>query len=159
MYIAILYESLTGHVKAMAEGVAEGVRAAGVEAKLIPVAEATLEDVKNAAGCIMGSYTSYGILAGRLKSFLDRTVEIHGKLEGKVGGAFASSGGVGGGTETTVISILQTMLVHGMVIQGNVISPHFGPVAMDEKPDEQKTLEACRYLGQRVATLAKKLNP
>ncbi len=159
MYIAIVYESLTGHVTAMAEGVAEGVRAAGVEAKVIPVAQATLEDVENAAGCIMGSYTSYGILAGRLKSFLDKTFKIHGRLEGKVGGAFASSGGVGGGNETTVISILQAMLVHGMVIQGQANSPHFGPVAIDERPDEPKTLAACRALGQRVAQLAKKLNP
>jgi NAD(P)H dehydrogenase (quinone) len=115
----------------------------------------TQNDLLNAAGIIVGSYTSYGIVAGGTKEFFDKTVKIHRKLQGKVGGAFASSGELGGGNEATVLSILQMLLVHGMIIPGDSNAPHFGAIAI-RKPDEQN-LKACRELGKRVADLAKAL--
>lgn len=154
-YIAIVYESRSGHTKALAEAVGEGVKAAGLEAKLIPVEKAVPQDLLDAAGIIAGSYTSYGIIGGGLKKFFDDTIVLHGQLEGKIGGAFASSGGLGGGNESTVLSILQILLVHGLIIPGNSRSPHYGAVAIGS-PDS-KALDAARDLGSRVAGLAKKL--
>jgi NAD(P)H dehydrogenase (quinone) len=153
--ILILYESRTGHVKEMAAAVAEGVRGAGMEARPTPVEDAKSKDLLDADGIIVGSYTSYGVAAGGVKTLLDETYGIHGQLAGKPGGAFASCAGPGGGCETTVLSILQMLLVHGMVIQGDPADFHFGAVAIG-KPDG-RSLEACRKLGRRVAELAKAL--
>jgi NAD(P)H dehydrogenase (quinone) len=152
-HILIVYESRTGHVKQMAELVAEGVRGAGMDVRLLPVEEAKPQDLLDAAGIVVGSYTSYGVAAGGVKTFLDKTYGIHGKLNGKAGGAFASCAGLGGGCETTVLSILQMLLVHGMIVQGDPAEFHFGAVAIG-KPDG-RSLEACRKLGKRVAELAK----
>jgi len=107
-------------------------------------------------GIIAGSPTYYGILAGELKSFFDSSVKFHGKLEGKVGGAFSSGGIAGGGCETAVLTILQMMLVHGMVIPGFSKAGHYGPVAMGD-PDK-RALSECRAMGEKVALLAQKLH-
>jgi NAD(P)H dehydrogenase (quinone) len=154
--IAIVYESLSGNTKTLAEGVAEGVRAAGSEPDLLDVENVGQEELLAADGIIVGSYTSYGVVAGGIKTFFDRTASIHGKLAGKVGGAFASAGGFGGGAETTVLSILQILLVHGLIVPGDSTSPHFGAVAV-EKPDVD-SIEGARRLGRRVSELAAKLN-
>jgi NAD(P)H dehydrogenase (quinone) len=86
---------------------------------------------------------------------IDESVKYHGKLNGKVGGAFSTSANVGGGNETTILSILQAMLIHGMIIQGNPNFDHYGPVAIEEPTD--KDLEKCRFLGKRIVQLGKKL--
>ena len=155
-YILVTYESQTGHVKQMAEAVSEGVKNSGVDVNLKAVEEVSMDDMLDAAGIIVGTYTSYGIVAGKTKDLFDRSAKIHGRLKGKVGGAFASSGKLGGGNETTVLSIIQMLLVHGMIVQGDSTSPHFGAVAIG-KPDAQ-SLEGCRSLGKRVAYLLKILN-
>jgi NAD(P)H dehydrogenase (quinone) len=154
-HILIVYESRTGHVKEMAEAVGEGVRGAGMDARVLPVEDADAKNLVEAAGIVVGSYTSYGVAAGGVKTFLDGTYGIHGKLNGKPGGAFASCAALGGGCETTVLAILQMLLVHGMILQGDPGEFHFGPVALG-KPD-RRSLEACRTLGRRVAELAKTL--
>jgi NAD(P)H dehydrogenase (quinone) len=94
-------------------------------------------------------------MSAKLKALIDESVEIHGKLEGKVGAAFTSSGGTATGAETTLISILQAMLVHGMIIQGRANDKHYGAAAVESPSKED--LENCRELGKRVANLAKKL--
>ena len=58
--IAIVCDSKTGNVKALAEAVAEGVRTAGQYSRLFSVVEARPEDLLDADGIIAGSYTSYG---------------------------------------------------------------------------------------------------
>jgi len=40
------------------------------------------------------------------------------KLEGKPGAAFTTAGSTATGAETTLLSILTAMLIHGMVVQG-----------------------------------------
>jgi NAD(P)H dehydrogenase (quinone) len=155
-YVLVSYESKTGNTKQMAEAVSDGVKSAGVDVKLKAVEDVSIDDMLNAAGIIVGTYTSYGIVAGKTKDLFDRSVKIHGKLKGKVGGAFASSGKLGGGNEATVLSILQMLLVHGMIVQGDSSSPHFGAVAIS-KPDAH-SLEGCVSLGIRVAQLVKALN-
>jgi len=139
----------------MAEAVAEGAKNAGAEVTLSDVKECDPGQLLDYDGIIAGSPTYYGILAGEMKDFFDRSVKYHGKLEGKVGGAFASAMAPGGGNETTIISILQMMLVHGMVVQGKTRKNHYGAVAINAPDEEEK--EECRQVGTRVATLAEKL--
>jgi len=63
---------------------------------------------------------------------------------------------LGGGNESTVLSILQMLLVHGMIIQGNSGSPHFGAIAVGN-PDNE-SLKACENLGSMVGNLVKKIH-
>ncbi|HAP31905.1 MAG TPA: flavodoxin [Firmicutes bacterium] len=153
--ILILYYSRTGNTRQMAEAVAEGARQAGAETTVCAVEQCALEQLLEHDGIIAGSPTYYGIVAGAFKNFFDHSVKYHGKLEGKVGGAFASSGVFGGGSETTALSILQMMLVHGMIVQGRPSGSHYGVVAV-QAPDERARQE-CRQLGERVTQLAAKL--
>jgi NAD(P)H dehydrogenase (quinone) len=94
-------------------------------------------------------------MSAKLKALIDESVKIHGKLEGKVGAAFTSSGGTATGAETTLLSILNAMLIHGMIVQGRANEKHYGAAAAGAP--NQKDLEQCRTLGKRVASLATKL--
>ena len=78
-------------------------------------------------------------------------------MENKVGAAFATGGHHTGGKETTIMSILQCMLIYGMIIVGDPMSAtgHYG-VACLGKPD-QNALEDAFKLGARVAELCGKI--
>ena len=142
----------------MALLVAEGVKeATGVDALVKKVDETTNEDLLKADGIIVGSPTYYGQMSSKVKAMFDESVKIHGKLGGKVGAAFTSSGGIASGAETTIISILEAMLIHGMVIQGRSHAEHYGAAAVG-KPKEREE-ERCRELGKMVAGLVLKLKP
>jgi NAD(P)H dehydrogenase (quinone) len=156
MRVLVTYYSKTGNTERMARAIAEGAKEVkGVTATLKRVEETSLEDLVESDVIIVGSPTYYGLMAASVKRLLDESVKIHGKLEGKVGGAFTSSGGSATGAETTIMSILQALLVHGMIIQGDAEDKHYG-VACVGKPDEED-LELCRRMGRRLAELASRL--
>lgn len=151
----IVYFSKSGHTQKMAEAIAEGLSAAGVSVTATDVSKARLEDLPDADALIIGSPTYYGTMAAEMKAFIDASVKYHGKLTGKIGGAFSSSGMLGGGNETTVMSLLEALLIHGMVVVGNAKIAHYGPVAVGA-PD-QHALDECTTYGRRLGELALKL--
>jgi NAD(P)H dehydrogenase (quinone) len=154
--VLVVYDSRTGNTEKMAFAVAEGARqVSGVEVTVKKVEQASLEDLLEADGIIIGSPTYYGQMSAKIKTLIDESVKIHRKLEGKIGAAFTSSGGTSTGAETTLLSILQAMLIHGMIIQGRADDKHYGAAAL-ESPSK-KELEYCRELGKRVAKLTLKL--
>ena len=154
--ILVVYDSKTGNTGKMAFAVAEGAKQVkGVKAKIKKVDQTSLQDLLNADGIIMGSPTYYGQMSAKLKALIDESVEIHGKLEGKVGAAFTSSGGTATGAETTLLSILQAMLVHGIIVQGRSDDKHYGAAAVGAP--SKKELEYCKEFGKRVTSLAVKL--
>ena len=158
MNVLIVYDSRTGNTEKMAFAVAEGAKQNQEVEVILKKADRTdLEDLLKADAIIMGSPTYYGQMSAKLKTLIDESVKIHGKLEGKIGAAFTNSGGTASGAETTLLSILQTMLVHGMIIQGRSGDKHYGAAAVGS-PNE-KELESCRALGKRVANLTVKLKP
>ncbi len=158
MDILVLYYSKTGHTKKMAEFVAEGVReVSGANPVLKTTQEVTKDDFLNSAGIIAGSPTYFGILAADLKRVFDEFVGVRKQMENKVGAAFTSSGFWAGGNETTIISIIQCLLIYGMIIVGDPMSAsgHYGAAAI-AAPDE-KAADCAKQLGKRVAELCLKL--
>ncbi len=154
--ILIVYDSRTGNTEKMAFAVAEGVKEMnGSTAIVKKVDETKLDDLLKADGIIIGSPTYYGQMSSKVKELFDESVKIHGKLTGKVGAAFTSAGGTATGAETSILSILQAMLVHGMIIQGRADNKHYG-VACVNAPDEG-AVKLCRELGKRTAGLVAKL--
>ncbi len=152
----VIYYSRTGNTKKMAGSIAEGINKEGVEATVKDIKDADVGELLKYEAIIIGSPTYYGSMAAQIKRLLDDSVKFHGKLDGKIGAAFASSGNIGGGNETTILDILNAMLIHGMIIQGDPQGGHYGPVAIGS-PDSRTTKE-CIRLGQRLAKLIKKLS-
>ncbi len=157
MEVLVVYDSRTGNTELMAKHVADGVTGAGVDVILKPVDDVSIDMLPRVEGVILGSPVYYGLPTGKIKGWIDESVKYHGKLTHLVGGAFCSAGGTHTGAETTIIALLETLLVHGMIIQGNPHGSHYGVASMGA-PDE-KDVESCRKLGERVAYLVKKLNP
>lgn len=153
--LLVVYYTRTGNTKAMAEFVAAGAEKEGAEVTLKDVETLGPDALLEHDAVIAGSPTYYGGMAGKLKEFFDSSVAHHGKLAGKIGGAFSSSANIGGGNETTVLDILHVMLIHGMIVQGTAEGDHYGPVSIDS-PDERASRQ-CEALGRRVASLAKRL--
>ncbi len=151
----VIYYSKSGNTKQMAEAIGGAMNESGLPTTVKDVAQTTVADMLAADAIVIGSPTYYGHMAAEIKTLLDESVSKHGKLDGKVGAAFASSANVGGGNETTIMGILEAMLIHGMVIQGDPQGDHYGPVSIG-KPDS-RALAQCKKKGKRVAELANKL--
>jgi len=155
--VLILYHSRSGNTEEMAKAVEEGVKSSGLKAIRKKVTRATPKELLSVEGIIIGSPTYYGTMAADMKALLDRSVQYHGKLEGKVGAAFASGGVLGGGVETTVLDMTKALLIHGMIVQGDPWGSHYGTVSVG-KPSPSAKRE-CKKLGERVARLIKRLGP
>jgi len=151
--VLVIYDSRTGNTEKMADAVVDGARQVeGASVTVMNVDKAKLDDLLTADAIILGSPTYYGNMSGRMKELIDKSNAFHGKLTGKVGGAFTSAGGTACGAETTLLAILQAMLMHGMVVQGRSDDQPYGATAV-EAPDE-KAIGYCKELGGRVASLA-----
>ncbi len=145
MKTLIVYYSMYGHIHAMAEAVAEGVRQVeGAEAALRRVPETlsqevlakmgaldaqqamhhipicSVEELTAADAIIFGTPTRFGNMCGQMRQFLDATGQLwaKGSLIGKVGSVFTSSATQHGGQESTILSFHITLLHHGFVIVG-----------------------------------------
>ena len=151
--VLIVYYSRTGNTEAMATAIAKAVTEEGLDVICKKVKDVARDELLEADGLIVGSPTYYGTMAASVKRLLDASVKHHGKLDGKVGAAFASASATG--QETTLFSILQALLIHGMIVQGDPEVNHYGVTSI-EKPGEQ-VLENCQRFGQRFATLVKRV--
>jgi NAD(P)H dehydrogenase (quinone) len=158
MQILILYFSKGGNTRKLAEAVAKGVQEVeGVSAVLKKTDDITEDDFLSSDSIIAGSPVYFGVMAAELKKVFDQFVGLRKKMEGKVGAAFATSGDPTGGKETTMMSIIQALLIYGMIIVGDPMSAtgHYG-VACVGAPDS-KAEENGAKLGKRVAAIVKKL--
>jgi len=138
--ILVLYYSLHGATKQMAQLIARGVeQIVGVSARLrtVPkistICEATdpdipesgapyveLRDLEECIGLALGSPTRFGNMASAMKYFWDGTGELWMKntLAGKPASLFTSTGTMHGGQESTLLSMMLPLLHHGMIIIG-----------------------------------------
>ena len=140
----------------MAEIITKAMNDADLPTECKAVNDVKAEDLLNYDAIVVGSPTYYGHMAGPIKQLFDDIVGFHGKLDGKVGAAFTSSANIGGGNETTIMGIIEAMLIAGCVVQGDPQGDHYGPVSIG-KPDE-RVKRQCMRRGRRIAELAKKLS-
>ena len=148
--VLVLYYSSYGHIETMASAIAEGaseVDGVIVDVKRVPelvpeeVARnshfkmdqagdiAVPAELENYDAVIFGTPTRFGNMASQMRNFLDQTGGLWagGKLIGKVGSVFTSTG-TGGGNETTIQSFHTTLFHHGFVVVG---LPYAIPETMD----------------------------
>ena len=125
---------------------------------------------------VFGTPTRFGNMCGQMRQFLDSTGQLwaKGALVGKVGSVFTSSATQHGGQETTIVTFHITLLHHGMIIvglpyafQGQMRidevtggSPYGASTIAGGKGERMPStneLEAARFQGNHVATIACKL--
>jgi NAD(P)H dehydrogenase (quinone) len=157
MKVLVLYFSKGGNTAKLAKSIAEGVEAGGGEAVVKTTADVTKDDFLNTHGVIAGSPVYFGVMAAELKKIFDDFVSTRRKMENKVGAAFATGGHHTGGKETTMMSIIQCMLIYGMIVIGDPMdtSGHYG-VGCVGAPDDIAVSDGFK-LGKRVAELCIKL--
>jgi NAD(P)H dehydrogenase (quinone) len=149
----VVYDSKTGNTEKMAKAIGEGIREAGLDVEVKRVDDTSLDDLVAADAIVLGSPTYFCSMSGKMKVLIDKSIEIYpDKLQDKVGAAFTSSGDIAGGNETTLLSLIQAMLMHRMLIVGHQ-SGSFGAVSIVE-PDEE-CLAQCKQFGKRIASFVK----
>jgi len=156
--VLIVYHSRTGNTEKMAKAIEEGVNSSGAEAITKRVENTSIDDLDGIDGLILGSPTYFGTMSAEMKKFIDESVKKRKKLTDKIGAAFASANFISGGNETTIMSLIEALLVHGMLVAGDPIETggHFGVVSIKD-PDEE-TLERCKKFGRRIGELAIRLS-
>jgi NAD(P)H dehydrogenase (quinone) len=156
--ILIVYHTETGTTRLMADLVAEGAASVGdTEVRTLSVAEATADDIHWCDGVAVGSPTCLGTVSWQVKRFLDELVEpCWPEIEGKIGAAFSSEGGLQGGGELTCLTLLTALMNYGLLTFGipDYVAPgrtlHYGAVCAG-RPRDDADREACRRVGRRLA--------
>lgn len=195
--VLVLYYSSYGHIETMAGAVAEGVREAGADVDIKRVPElvpediarkngfkldqaapiATVDELPNYDAIIIGVPTRFGNMPAQMKNFLDQTggLWFQGKLIGKVGSVFTSTGTQHGGQESTILSTHIVLLHHGLVVAGlpysfqgqmdnsQIVggSPYGASTIAGGDGSRQPSatdLAGARFQGRHVAEIAKKLS-
>lgn len=137
--IAIVYYSMYGHVRTLAEAEKKGIEKAGGTADLFQVAETLPQevldkmyappkptdvptisdptDLEGYDGFLIGIPTRYGNFPGQWKAFWDRSGKqwSTGGFWGKYVGVFISTAGLGGGQESTALASISTFAHHGLI--------------------------------------------
>jgi NAD(P)H dehydrogenase (quinone) len=152
----VVYYSRSGNTKEMAEIIAKSMNEAGLPTDCESVDKIKAVDLVKYDAIVVGSPTYYGHMAGPVKQLFDDSVRFHGQLDGKVGAAFSSAANIGGGNETTIMGIIEAMLIAGMIVHGDPKGDHYGPVSIN-KPDD-RVKRQCQRRGQRIAQLTIKLH-
>lgn len=193
--ILVLYYSRHGSVAQMARAIAHGVESvSGVVARLRTVPPvsadpderapaipesgppyATLDDLRECSGLLLGSPTRFGNMAASLKHFLDGTsaLWLSGALAGKPAAVFTSTGTLHGGQESTLLSMMLPLLHHGMLLVGLPYTEpalsstrsggtpygasHHAGTGTQAQPMTREERTLCEALGRRVAETAQRL--
>jgi NAD(P)H dehydrogenase (quinone) len=194
--VLVLYYSSYGHIETMAEAIAEGARSTGASVDIKRVPETVPEEVARNAhfkldqqapvasvgdlerydAIIVGTGTRFGRISAQMAAFLDQAGSLwaRGALNGKIGGAFTSTGSQHGGQETTLFSIITNLLHFGMTIVGldygyagqmndkEIVggAPYGASTIVGADGGRQPSdidLAGARYQGRRVAQVAAKV--
>ena len=152
---AIIYDSTGNNVKKMAELLLNAFQQQNAPCELFYVEEFPVERMTDYDGLVIGTPKYFGGMTARIKKFLDESIKFYKKLDGKLGAAFCSTGIIGGGGETVIMDVIQAMLIHGMIIQGNPEAGHYGVLAIG-KPDIRVEKEL-KIMAKRFIALLNKL--
>ena len=156
-HVLVLYHSQDGNTEKMARHVAAGAAdIPGIEVIIKSVTEANRDDVYWCDGLALGSPTQLGTVSAAMKKFWEDLLPDWQKIDGKIGCAFSSQGGWGGGAELTCQTLMNIMLNFGFLVfgvtdyAGHQFTAHYGATQAGE-PRTEREIEACRRLGKRLA--------
>lgn len=118
--IAIAYHSGFGHTGVIAKEIAEGARAAGVEAELHNVetlSDALWESLQKADAIVFGTPTYMANVSAPFKAFMDATSKLwfEQKWKDKLAAGFTNSGSLSGDKLATLQALSHFAGQHSMV--------------------------------------------
>ncbi|KAI0179041.1 putative benzoquinone reductase [Hypoxylon sp. FL1284] len=137
--IAIVFYSMYGHVRKLAEAEKAGIEKAGGTADLFQIPETLPQEVltkmyapgpaadipvmsdpttlESYDGFLLGIPTRYGNFPAQWRSWWDQTGKQwqSGGFYGKMGGLFLSTASLGGGQESTAMAAMSTFAHHGII--------------------------------------------
>ncbi len=158
------------------DGVLEQMGAVEAQQSMAAVPICTVEELASADAVIFGTPTRFGNMCGQMRQFLDATGQLWatGALVGKVGGVFTSTATQHGGQESTILSFHISLLHHGFIVVGLPYTFQ-GQMRIDEitggspygastiaggsgeRMPSENELEAARFQGRHIASIARKL--
>ncbi len=135
---------------------------------------ATIDDLSECDGLILGCPTHFGNMPAAMKYFIDgtSTLWMGGKLVGKPAAVFSASTSMHGGQESTLLTMMLPLLHHGMLIVGlpytetelfqtKTGGTPYGATRLtddlENTPLSNEERKLCLAIGKRVASTAKKL--
>ena len=136
---------------------------------------ATIDDLAECDGLILGCPTHFGNMPAAMKHFIDSTSALWmgGKLAGKPAAVFSASSSMHGGQESTLLTMMLPLLHHGMLIVGlpytetelfqtKTGGTPYGATRLtddlEDTPISDEERKLCIAIGKRVASTAKKLS-
>lgn len=121
--VLVLYLDGHEHQRIMAEAIAQGVLSVSLVdpweggVKLQTIESSSFDDVVGSSALILGSPVYNANIHPKVQDFINAW-KSDVDMSNKVGAAFVSAGGISAGEEGTMLSILRSMLVFGMVVVG-----------------------------------------
>lgn len=141
--ILVVYYSRTGNTEKLVKGFAKGARnIPGVEVIVKNIEEAKVEDLLKADAIVFASPSYFRLPAWPLKKFIDDSIAVYGKLEGKLGGALCTAGSEIGAVKC-IQALKDALEEHGIKFVGE-------GVWCLEEPDKKALEEAAKY-GEEIA--------
>ena len=159
MKLAILFHTETGNTRKAADMIAAGaVTVPDTEVRCISLTEMTPEDedfLEASQAVIFGTPTYVGNMTWKMKEFFDTKMKFH--FGGKLGAAFATENFSSGGGELAIMTIMNHMLVKGMLCYSSGTEfgqpfIHIGPTLVKGHLEEKESI--CHTFGYRVALKA-----
>jgi NAD(P)H dehydrogenase (quinone) len=158
------------------EEVLEKMGAVEAQQSMSKVPICSVEELASADAVIFGTPTRFGNMCGQMRQFLDATGQLwaQGALVGKVGSVITISATQHVGQESTLLTYHKTLMHHGFVIVGLPYTFQ-GQMRIDEitggspygastiaggsgeRMPSENELDAARFQGKHVATIASKL--
>ena len=159
--ILIAYYSQSGSTAELAESIAKGAASvSGVEVWVGSLDQVEMKEILEASALILGSPVYNANPAPQVLEFINSWPFENRPLEGKIGAAFATGGGISIGEEEVMMSILRAMLIHGMILVGGErVEASFGASGItgegpfSKEKMHQLFLDKGFGLGKRVAEL------
>lgn len=190
--VLVLYYSQGGTTAEMADLIARGVEEVdGMQARVRTVPHisavteacepeipadgppyASLKDLEECDGLVIGSPTHFGNMAAALKYFIDSTgpLWMSKAMVNKPAAVFTATASMHGGQESTLLSMMLPLLHQGMILVGLPYSEQAllqtssggSPYGASRLTNDQINLQLtsdekalCKALGKRVAEVAK----
>jgi len=154
--LSIVYHSVTGNTKRVAELIYEGAqKVKNVEIKVMSIEDCDFAFLEKSDCVIFGTPTYLGSFSWQMKAFLDKGLKV--ELSGKLGAVFATENFLGGGADFALLTMIGHLLVKGMIIYSGGVAhgdpyTHFGAVCIKDGDESQK--ERARLFGERIVKKA-----
>ncbi|HXV62318.1 MAG TPA: flavodoxin family protein [Vicinamibacteria bacterium] len=165
--VLVVYDTRTGSTGELAREVARGVEnIEGISARLRTTKAVSDEDIREAAGILMGSPVHWAGVSSEMRAFLERVGNVlltakelgpESTPRSRTGGAFVTAGAIASGKELARVEILSALLNMRFIIVGGEESDGFGTLGAQATTGErdpglsEQELEEARRFGERFA--------